>query len=144
MVEKRNLSGPKSAPEMPVRIFWTAHGACKPVLTQTPSLSFHLTPHISISKFSVCFPQTQKFQSKTIIWRRNWNNEKPEQEAGAEAGMRQVLCVSAEVCSCMQGCALCQPFVSAINEAVVVVALWSCPAWTRSPSSWPFVALQMV
>lgn len=56
MVGKRNLSGPKSAPEMPVRIFKTAHGAYKPVLVQTPSLSFPLSPHISVSKFSGCFP----------------------------------------------------------------------------------------
>lgn len=72
--------------------------------------------------------------------------ELKQQEAWAGAwfwGMRQVFCVSVKVCSCMQGWTLCQLFVWAINE-VVVVPLWSRPAWTRSPSSWPFVAVQMV
>lgn len=62
-------------------------------------------------------------------------------------------------------CALCQPFVCTVNEAVVVgldvggvsgparllgsvlpcrLPLHGLSAWTRSPSSWPFVAVQMV
>lgn len=66
MVGKRNLSGPKSAPEMPVRIFKTAHGAYKPVLVQTPSLSFPLSPHISVSKFSGCFPTDIGFRARRL------------------------------------------------------------------------------
>lgn len=56
---------------------------------------------------------------------KEWNNKKPDQEPSAEAGMRQVLCASPKVCSCMQCCTLCPPFVWAINEAIVVAALWS-------------------
>lgn len=38
---------------------------------------------------------------------KEWNNKKPDQKPGAEAGMRQVLCTSPKVCSCMQCCPLC-------------------------------------
>ncbi len=88
-----------------------------------------------------------------------------EQEPGAEAGMRQVFCVRVAcvsvhtyaVCSvpavclphqwgrCCWGWWWCQwPCLAARLYSLLPLLMHGLSAWTHSPGSWPFVAMQMV